>query len=365
MKKLRGRAGLHPFSRSLRHLFGLRVLQEKLLSVNERLCLLHHVMVASHECNGAALDLAALHDWHLVSVIPVRSATQAQALIDSCCSFLPFKWDSLPLDSVKDFFGEDVATFFLFQQHLTRCSYLLAALSCVIFAFRFELNKVPFSEALWCCIVLAACSVTIITWRTRHEEFLYSWGASSKFACVGCAFRQQKEIEESVVALANPKVLKAVYRKYFSLCVVMFAAVSASACICAIVALAVRNQCTNVRSQELFDERRVVLFAFAEAVRALGFRYLLRFPFQFLTRWIQTTSLDLPAVPSFNSIVMCDVSIFVLHLLNLLPVPIYLVFFVAVDPQIQSLGQRTVCLKVRLCSVVVLSVVCTVFDWHV
>lgn len=346
MKKLRGNAGMFPFSRSLRHLFGLRVLQDKLVSVNERLNLIHHAMLAPHECNGAAIDINALYDWHLVSLLPVRSATQAQALVDSCCTFWPFKWDSLPLDSIKDFFGVDVASFFLFQQHLTRCSYLLSVLSVIVFIFRFELNSVGFSEALWCCIMLAACSVTITTWRTRLEETMYFWGISSKFPGVGCAALKQEINEETIVAATNPELLKAFHRKYFSLCLVVFAAVVSAACICVTVALAIRNQCTNVRSLELFDERRVVSFAFAETVRAIAFRYIFKIPFRALSVWTQSASSDMPALPSFNTSVVCDVLFFIFHLVNLLAIPFYLVFFVAVDPKIGTLNHRTFCLKV-------------------
>jgi hypothetical protein len=346
MKKLRGDAGMFPFSRSLRHLFGLRVLQDKLVSVNERLCLIHHAMLAPHECNGAAIDINGLYDWHLVSLLPIRSATQAQALVDSCCTFWPFKWDSLPLDSIKDFFGVDVASFFLFQQHLTRCSYLLSVLSIIVFIFRFELNSVGFSEALWCCIMLAACSVTITTWRTRLEETMYFWGISSKFPGVGCAALKQEINEETIVAAANPKLLKAFHRKYFSLCLVVFTAVVSSSCVSIIVALAIRNQCTNVRSLELFDERRVVSFAFAETVRAISFRYLFKVPFRALSFWTQSASSDMPALPSFNTSAVCDVLFFMFHLVNLLAIPFYLVFFVAVDPKIGTLNHRTFCLKV-------------------
>jgi hypothetical protein len=346
MKKLRGNAGMFPFSRSLRHLFGLRVLQEKLVSVNERLCLIHHAMLAPHESNGAAIDINALYEWHLVSLLPVRSATQAQALIDSCCTFWPFKWDSLPLDAIKDFFGVDVASFFLFQQHLTRCSYLLAVLSIVVFIFRFELSSVGFSEALWCCIMLASCSVTITTWRTRLEETMYFWGMSSKFSGIGCSPAKEELNEETVIVAANPKLLKAFHRKYFSLCLVIFAAVASSACICIVVALAIRNQCTNVRSQELFDDSRVVSYAFAETVRAIAFRYIFRFPFRALSVWTQSASSDMPALQSFNTSIICDILFFLFHFVNLLAIPIYLVFFVAVDPKIRTLDHRTFCLKV-------------------
>jgi hypothetical protein len=347
LKKLRGNAGLFPFSRAYRHLFGLRVLQDKLISVSERLCLIHHVMLASHECNGAALDIAALYEWKLVSLLPSRSPIQAQSLIDSCCSFWPFKWDSLPLDAIKDFFGVDVACFFFFQQHITRCSYLLAVLSCIIFAFRYQLNRTPFAEALWCCIVLAACSVTITTWQTRLEERMYFWGMSAKFPGIGC-FARKKEIGEAMVfSFTNPDILKVFNRKYFSICLVLFAAAASAACVSVVVALAIRNQCTNVRSQELFDDRRVVSFALAETVRAIAFKYLAYYPFRALSAWQQSSSVDMPALPSFDTTIVCDILIFVFHLLNLLAIPFYLVFFVAVDPGISSLSQRTYCLRVR------------------
>jgi hypothetical protein len=350
MKHLRGNAGLFQFSRSLRHLFGLRVLQDKLISVNERLCLIHRAMLAPHECNGASLDIASLYDWHLVSMVPVRSATQAQALVDNCCSFWPFKWDSLPLDSIKDFFGVDVATFFLFQQHLTRCSYLLSLLSCIVFAFRFELNKTPFSEALWCCIMLASCSVTITTWQTRLEETKYFWGLSSKFSCIGCVALKKEINEETVVAASSPKMIQAFHRKYFSICLVNFSAVTVATCMCVVAALAIRNQCTNVPSLELFDESRVVSFAVAEAVRAIGFRHLFKKIFRALSSWTEFTSSDLPALPVFNTRAVCDVLFFLFHLLNLLAIPFYLVFFAALDPSISVLDQRTFCLKVGICN---------------
>ncbi len=347
LKKLRGNAGLFPFSRAHRHLFGLRVLQDKLISVSERLRLIHHIMLASHESNGAALDIAALFEWKLVSLLPVRSVTQAQALIDSCCSFWPFKWDSLPLDAIKDFFGADVATFFFFQQHLTRCSYLLAVLSCIVFAFRYELNRAPFAEALWCCIVLAACSVTITTWQTRLEETLYFWGMSIKFPGIGCVARKKEIGEGTVLSITNPDILMAFNRKYFSICLVLLIAVASSTCISVVVALAIRNQCTNVRSQELFDDRRVVSFAVAETVRAIAFKFLAHYPFRALSAWQQSSSVDMPALPSYDTTIVCDILFFVFHLLNLLAIPFYLVFFVAVDPAITTLAQRTYCLRVR------------------
>ena len=350
MKQLRGDAGLFPFSRTLRHLFGLRVLQEKLISVNERLCLIHHAMLASHECNGAALDIAALYDWHLVSMVPVRSATHAQALIDNCCSFWPFKWDSLPLDSIKDFFGVDVALFFLFQQHLTRCSYVLTILSCIVFAFRYELQQTPFSEALWCCIVLASCSIAITFWQTRLEETLYTWGLSSEFSCIGCAAPKKEIHEDTIIAAASPKSIKAFRRKYFSICLVNVAAVAVASCISVVVALAIRNQCTNVPSIEMFDERRVVSFAVAEAVRAMGFRHIFKKIFRTLSRWTNFTSSDLPKLPAFDTRAACDILFFLFHVINLLAIPFFLVFFVSLDPQIKALDQRTFCLKVSTCN---------------
>ena len=355
MKQLRGDAGLFQFSRSLRHLFGLRVLQDKLISVNERLCLIHSAMLAPHECNGAALDIASLYDWHLVTMVPVRSATQAQALIDNCCSFWPFKWDSLPLDSIKDFFGVDVASFFLFQQHLTRCSYLLSVLSCIVFAFRFELNKTPFSEALWCCIMLASCSATTVTWHTRMEETKYFWGLSSKFSCIGCVALKKEINEQTVIAASSPKTIKAFHRKYFSICLVNFFAVTSATCVSVVVALAIRNQCTTVPSLEFFDEGRVVSFAVAEALRAVAFRHLFRKIFRALSSWTEFTSSDMPALPVFNTRVVSDVLFFLFHLLNLLAIPFYLVFFASLDPNIKALDQRTFCLKVGILQLLIAS----------
>ncbi len=346
VKKLRGDAGVFPFSRSLRHLFGLRVLQDRLISVNERLCLIHHAMFSPQECNGAALDIASLYDWHLVSMMPLRSATQAQALVDNCCSFWPFKWDSIPLDEIKDFFGVDIATFFLFQQHLTRCSYSLSVLSCIVFAFRYQLNKAPFSEALWCCVMLAICSIALTTWTTRFEETMYSWGVSTRFANIGCGVQQK--IRDTAVTFTNPDILKALRRKYFSICAVVVASAASSACICVVVAVAIRNQCTNVSSPELLNERRVVSFAFAETVRAMAFRQLFKFPLRALHRWLQTVGSDLPDLPSFSASIVSDVCVFLFHFINLLAIPFYLVFFVSVDPNIDALGQKTFCLKVSI-----------------
>jgi hypothetical protein len=352
MKKLRGDAGVFPFSRSLRHLFGLRVLQDRLISVNERLCLIHHAMFAPQECNGAALDIASLYDWHLVSMTPLRSATQAQALVDNCCSFWPFKWDSIPLDDIKDFFGVDVATFFLFQQHLTRCSYSLSILSCIVFAFRFELKKAPFSEALWCCIMLTVCSIAITTWRTRLEETMYFWGVSARYANIGCYLKQNELSCDAAVTFTNRDTLLALRRKYFSICVVVFASVAASACICVVVAVAIRNQCTNVSSLEFFDEQRVVSFAFAETVRAIAFRQLFKYPLRALHSWARTASSDMTALPSFSASIVCDVLFFLFHFINLLVIPFYLVFFVAVDPKLAALNQLTFCLDVSISNLI-------------
>jgi hypothetical protein len=128
--------------------------------------------------------------------------------------------------------------------------------------------------------------------------------------------------------------------------------VAASACICVVVAVAIRNQCTNVSSLEFFDEQRVVSFAFAETVRAIAFRQLFKYPLRALHSWARTASSDMTALPSFSASIVCDVLFFLFHFINLLVIPFYLVFFVAVDPKLAALNQLTFCLDVSISNLI-------------
>jgi hypothetical protein len=175
---------------------------------------------------------------------------------------------------------------------------------------------------------------------------MYFWGMSSKFASVGCVALKKEIDEETVVAAASPEIIKAFRRKYLSICLVIFAAVTSAACICVVIALAIRNECTAVPSLELFDESRVVSFAVAEALRAMAFRHIFKKLFRYLSSWTEMTSFDMPALPVFDTRAACDVFIFLFHLINLLAIPFYLVFFVALDPSIKALDRRPFCLKV-------------------
>jgi hypothetical protein len=58
------------------------------------------------------------------------------------------------------------------------------------------------------------------------------------------------------------------------------------------------------------------------------------------------------ALRSFSASIVCDVCFFLFHFINLLVIPFYLVFFVAVDPEINALNQRTYCLDVSISNLI-------------
>ena len=132
MKPLQEKGGLAPFSKTKRHHFKSRKTEEAFFSSFERQHLIYSIMTSPNSLQGAALDFEKMKSLgYLIEVMPLHDLAKRNELIQ--------KWLSTPIykiglrveqyqDDIKDYFGEDVALYFLWAGHFVRCFLPLACL---------------------------------------------------------------------------------------------------------------------------------------------------------------------------------------------------------------------------------------------
>ena len=127
---------------------------------------------------GCDIDLdGEIESKVLTSVVPIHDVAISQGrLMNSWCLASVKWWPSQPLDEVRDYFGERVALYFAFVQHLTRAMLLPSAVGAVAIAYGFVYGSIDnLFTPLYSLFVMIWMPWFCKSWRREEAWLAYRW----------------------------------------------------------------------------------------------------------------------------------------------------------------------------------------------